>query len=550
MSQRKITMADLFCGAGGTSTAAEQAIELDLGRRLDLVCVNSWPTAIETHQRMHPNARHYCKQWQAIRPREAVPGGRLDLLWGSPTCTHHSRARGGMPTSDQQRLDPEALSVWSKELQVDRIGVENVPEFVKWGPVNPRTGKPIKSKEGLYYDDWLASFDRRGYDYEYRMVNFADYGDATTRTRYIGQFRRRSLGRRGIRWPHPTHAPEAGRDLFGPLQKWRAARECIDWSHRGTSIYDRPRPLKPKTLLRIYAGIVKFGWPERYVARLERHLMERGIPIPAVRVAGRKAGAFMMAGGSNGAARSVDEPAPAFTTINNRTQLVEPFIDVLRNNVPAQSVDAPVSTIATSGAHHGLVEAGEPFVLAQGEGSEGRPVGRPVPTIPCGGAHALIAPYYGSGSGLTAKSVDDPLDTIPTVDRFGLIVPVTHGGGHNRADTVDLPLRTITTAKRGELAFITSAFGERDGQMPRIRSIDTPAPTICAEGYVPLVDAGDDDDILYRMLQPPELARATSFPDDYAFAGTKTDVTRQIGNAMPIKGTRAHIASMLWDMRA
>jgi len=67
---------------------------------------------------------------------------------------------------------------------------------------------------------------------------------------------------------------------------------------------------------------------------------------------------------------------------------------------------------------------------------------------------------------------------------------------------------------------------------------------------VPLVDAGDDDDILYRMLQPPELARATSFPEDYVFAGTKTDVTRQIGNAMPIKGTRAVIASMLWDMAA
>jgi DNA (cytosine-5)-methyltransferase 1 len=517
---RKIKVADLFCGAGGTSTAAQQAVETDLGRELDLVCVNSWERAIETHQRMHPTARHFCKQWQAINPREAVPGGRLDLLWGSPTCTSHSRARGGRPTSDQQRLDPDALSIWSKELTCDRIGVENVPEFVKWGPVNPRTGKPIKSKEGLYYNDWVASFDRRGFDYEYRFINFADYGDATTRVRYIGQFRRRALGRRGIRWPHPTHARDPGRDLFGGLQKWRAARECIDWSHRGTSIYSRPRPLSPKTLLRIYAGIVKFGWPERYVIRLRRYLEARGIAVPSARVVrsnlARPVEAFVLSQHANGRLRSVDEPVPGIVTVN-RTQLVEP---------------------------------GEPFVLAQGEGSEGRPVGRPLPTIPCGGAHALIAPYYGSGSGLTAKSVDDPLDTIPTVDRFGLIVPVTHGGGLGRAYSPEGPFPTFTTANRGELAFITSAFGERDGQLPRIRPIDIPVPTIAAQGYVPLVDAGDDDDLLYRMLQPPELARATSFPDDYQFAGNKTEVTRQIGNAMPIKGTRAVIASMLWDMAA
>lgn len=549
--KRKVKMADLFCGAGGTSTAAKQAIEIDLRRSVDMVCVNSWPTAIDTHQRNNPEARHYCKQWQALNPREAVPGGRLDLLWGSPTCSHHSRARGGRPTSDQQRLDPDALGVWSKELTVDRIGVENVPEFMKWGPVNPRTGKPIKSKEGLYYDDFIASFDRRGFDYEYQLINFADYGDATTRVRYVGQFRRRALGRRGIRWPQRTHAPEAGRDLFGPLQKWRAARECIDWSHRGTSIYTRPRPLKPKTLLRIYAGIVKFGWPERYIRRLERYLQERGIPIPSARIGRRKAGAFLMAGGSNGAPRDVDDPAPAFTTIN-RTQLVEPFIDVLRANADGVSVEDPLRAVCAGGGHHALVEPGtpEPFVLAQGEGSEGRPIGRPVPTIPCGGAHALIAPYYGSGSGLTAKSVDEPLDTIPTVDRFGLIVPVTHAGGFGRVRSTDNPIVSITTAKRGELAFITSSFGERDGQLPRVRSIDDPVDTICAQGYVPLIDAGDDDDLLYRMLQPPELARATSFPDDYDFAGNKTDVTRQIGNAMPIKGTRAVIASMLWDMAA
>jgi len=543
---RKIQVADLFCGAGGSSTGAELAIENDLGRIMDLVCANSWDRAIETHQRMHPRARHYCKQVQAIRPREAVPGGRLDLLMASPTCTHHSRARGGRPTSDQQRMDPWAVCTWATELKVDRILIENVPEYLKWGPVALSTGKPIRSKEGTYHDDWVASFDRRGYDYSYKVLNCADYGDPTTRVRYFGQFRRRDL-RGPIRWPHPTHAKEPSHDLLAPRQRWNAARDCIDWSYKGASIYARKRELSPKTLLRIYAGIVKFGWPQRYVVRLARYLEERRIPIPAARV-DRKAGAFVVSTRQNTggpAARSVGEPLPTLAATDSRIGLVEPFVLAQGSNSSPRSVEDPAPAMVTV-SRTALVE---PFVLAQGEGSEGRQVSQPLPTIPTGGAHALIAPYYGGGSGLTAKSVDEPLPTATALARFGLIVPVTHGGG-NRARDLTSPLPTLTCAHRGELAFITSAFGERDGQMPRIRDIDDPAPSLCAQGYVPLVDAGDDDDILYRMLQPPELARATSFPEGYAFAGNKTEVTRQIGNAVPIRMARALVSAALWDMAA
>lgn len=542
---RKIQVADLFCGAGGSSTGAEQAIENDLGRIMDLVCANSWDRAIETHQRMHPRARHYCKQVQAIRPREAVPGGRLDLLMASPTCTHHSRARGGRPTSDQQRMDPWAVCTWATELKVDRILIENVPEYLKWGPVALSTGKPIRSKEGQYHDDWVASFDRRGYDYSYKVLNCADYGDPTTRVRYFGQFRRRDL-RGPIRWPHPTHAKEPSHDLLAPRQRWNAARDCIDWAYKGASIYARKRELSPKTLLRIYAGIVKFGWPQRYVVRLARYLEERRIPIPVARRGKAPGGAFVFAQGSNAAPRSPDEPLPAITTVN-RTQLIEPFIDTQRRHAAARSIDEPLPAILAAGGHNAIVE---PFVLAQGEGSDGRQVSQPLPTIPTGGAHALIAPYYGSGSGMTAKSVDEPLPTATALARFGLIVPVTNMNGGNAARSDGQPFPTIVPSKGGHLAFITSAFGERDGQMPRIRDIDDPAPSLCAQGYVPLVDAGDDDDILYRMLQPPELARATSFPEGYAFAGNKTEVTRQIGNAVPIKIARALVGAALWDMAA
>jgi DNA (cytosine-5)-methyltransferase 1 len=35
------------------------------------------------------------------------------------------------------------------------------------------------------------------------------------------------------------------------------------------------------------------------------------------------------------------------------------------------------------------------------------------------------------------------------------------------------------------------------------------------------------------MFQPHELAGAMGFPRGYRFSGTKTDIVRQIGNAVP-----------------
>src|SRR6202012_5610958 len=110
---------------------------------VELVCVNHWPVAIDTHTRNHPRARHHVQDISTVRPHISVPEGYLDLLMASPTCTHHSVARGGKPTSDQQRSDPWHIVTWLTELRVKRLIIENVWEFVGWGPVDPRTGKPI-----------------------------------------------------------------------------------------------------------------------------------------------------------------------------------------------------------------------------------------------------------------------------------------------------------------------------------------------------------------------------------------------------------------------
>ena len=253
---RRYLAADLFCGAGGLTTGLSRAAER-LGRRLRLVAVNHWDRAVETHAHNHPAAEHFCEDVLTLDPLKAVPGGRLDLLAAAPACTHHSNARGGKPRDDQSRATAWCVQRWATALRIDRILVENVPEFEGWGPLG-HDGKPLASKKGEVFRAWVNALEKMGYRVEWRVLNAADYGAATSRRRLFVQA---ALGRRRIVWPDPTHTrkPEPG-GLFGDTRKpWRAAREVIDWGLTGESIFGRKRPLSANTLRRIEAGLRKFG---------------------------------------------------------------------------------------------------------------------------------------------------------------------------------------------------------------------------------------------------------------------------------------------------
>lgn len=557
--KRKMLVADLLCGAGGSSTGAQRALA-ELGLEMELVCVNHWPVAIDTHQRNHPEARHYVQDISTVRPHILVPEGYLDLLMASPTCTHHSVARGGKPTSDQQRSDPWHIITWLTELRVKRVIIENVWEFCGWGPVDHRTGKPVASRKGEYFHAWIETMKRLGFELEWRKLNAADYGDATTRSRFI--LMGRSDGRK-VTWPMPTHrkrGTDAG-GLFDAMQPWRPAREIIDWQIKGRSIFNRKKPLAAKTLARIYAGAVKFNWPEPFIVVLRNHM----------------------------AAQGLDAPLPAIMANGTHIGIAEPIILSQHNSGSARTPGDPLPTITTGGAGAETREGCarpmlvEPFVLSQGAGGVPREVAKPLPTIPGGGAHALISAYYGSGSGEVLQSMDDPLPTATAKNRFGMVVPVTHSQGGNGARDVAEPIPTLTTAKggefavvmpvthadasdrvrdtseplptitganRGELAFIAAQFGERQGQAPRVHDIDQPAPTIAATGHINLVEATETYDILFRMLEPHELASAMGFNTDeqeYEFAGTKTEKIKQIGNAVSVAKMKACVAAIMAD---
>src|SRR5581483_6805346 len=201
--RKKIFAADLFCGAGGTSQGLLMAAN-ELRADLELIAINHWNVAIDTHSVNHPYAKHLCTGLDEIGdPRKLVPGGRLNLLCGSPECTHHSVARGGKPMSDQSRSSAWHILRFAEALYIDNLLIENVPEFLSWGPLGVN-GRPLKSKRGQLFEQFIASLRALGYSVEWRVLNCADYGDPTTRRRLFIIARR---GNKAIRWPDPTHVP-------------------------------------------------------------------------------------------------------------------------------------------------------------------------------------------------------------------------------------------------------------------------------------------------------------------------------------------------------
>lgn len=440
---KTIKIADLFCGAGGTSTGCILAAR-ELGLTLSLLAINHWPIAVATHQANHPWARHLCADLASVDPSKVIPGGFLNLLVASPECTHHSIARGGKPCSDQSRASAWHVLHWAERLRIEHILIENVREFKDWGPLK-KNGRQNKRRKGETFNAFLNALRSLGYTVDHRVLNAADYGDATTRRRLFIQASR--VGK--ITWPAPSHCG-----------RWKAASEIIDWSLRGNSILQRKRSLSPNTMARIEAGLRKFG----------------GEPFIAV-LHGTKDSAL------RSTAKSLEEPLPALAT-SGHMGLCQPFILQCNHGKNGsgssesrtQSINEPLRTI-TCEKTHALVE---PFIIQTdqtgGHGASVRSVNQPLYTAVTKQNMALIQPfiakYYGTG---ITKSVEEPLDTVTTQDRFALVEPLRKG---------------------------------------------------------------DRLDILFRMLQPHELAEAMGF-DRYTFTGNKTEQVKQIGNAVPVNLAKA-----------
>jgi len=79
MKERIVHAADLFCGAGGTTTGLRLACDR-LGHKLSMLALNHWKVAVATHRTNHPDVQHICESIDSVDPRKAIPGGYLDIL--------------------------------------------------------------------------------------------------------------------------------------------------------------------------------------------------------------------------------------------------------------------------------------------------------------------------------------------------------------------------------------------------------------------------------------------------------------------------------------
>lgn len=462
-----LIVADLFCGGGGTSQALKEACE-ELGIGYKLYAVNHWRTAIDTHEENHPEAKHACASVGAVDPLEFVPEGRLDLLMASPECIFYSSARGGKPINDQRRSTAwDVVDVWMPALRPKQLLIENVPEFENWGDLFPETyhiaklrGRPNPAHKGRIFKQYIDKIRALGYTVEYRKQVAADFGAATTRKRLFIMASRNDVSQR-IVWPEPTHS----KDGVGP-KKWRAAREIIDWSLKGESIFNRKRPLAPATMRRILVGLERHGGDalKPYLVALRNHM--DGKPI--------------------------DGPVPTVSAGGTHIGLAEPFImpvthgsDISKRERP---VSEPLPTI--TGANRGELGVVESSViLANNNNNVPRSTEEPVATITSGGRLAKIDAFtLSQQSGGVARDVDDPLMTVAAKGAIGLvefIVPPRHMN-EGYVDSIDRPLRTVTATTGhtfGKVdACLVPFYNERPGQAPRSHSLEEPAPTVPATG--------------------------------------------------------------------
>lgn len=406
-----LTLTDLFCGAGGSSTGAIQIPGVQVR-----VASNHWDLAVDTHHTNHPDADHICADLSQINP---VYFPKTDILWASPECTNHSVAKGRKRAGAQPDLFDEVLpdeaaersraTMWdvprfTEHHLYEAVIVENVVDAWNWVP----------------FRAWLMAMDSLGYDHHMVFLNSMHaqaFGTGAPQSRdrmYVvfwrkgnqrpdfnrvvspdalcascGPVKARQVFKRGdkewgryrAQYAYRCPNPACQYSIVEPL--FRPASDIIDWSLEGQRIGDRSKPLAAKTMGRIQAGIDKYWKP----------LL---VPVEG------------------------------------------------RDGKQAAPLDAPVRTMTTRS------ETGVAFMAElRGGGSKHRPVSDPLCTVTASGNHhGLVTSYYGNGSTNTA---DDALSTCTTVERHGLITPAG-GTWRERATSAAESIPTRTTRETDGIA--------------------------------------------------------------------------------------------------
>lgn len=457
---------DSFAGGGGASTG----IEMALGRSPD-VAINHSPEALALHEANHPDARHLINSIYSVDPREATDGRLVGLAWFSPDCKHFSKAKGGKPVSKNIRDLAWVVVHWAEQVRPQVILLENVEEFITWGPLRQRhdggrpwTGGPMTAdlwedapeelkgtpvflkdgtphmepcpiRKGQTFNEWVLRLRRLGYKVEWRELRACDYGAPTIRKRLFVVAR---CDGQPIHWPEPTHgAPGSDAVKSGTLKPWRTAAECIDWDLPCPSIFDSKEAIMEKHGLRAV----------RPLARATQARVARGM-------------------------------------IRYVLDAEKPFIVNLTHGARTEDATEPFRTI--TGANRGEKAAVVPSITRFNSGATGQDLRDPLATVtanswikkpggcaPLGVVAPSLASYYSHNDnrGTRTPPIEEPLRTITTERRHSVVAPHhTICANFKDQNSVIIP------------ALVQTGYGERPGQAPRTLDPHAPLGTIVAGG--------------------------------------------------------------------
>lgn len=522
LSNQLVFWIDLFCGAGGTSTGIHST---GVPNMFVAACVNHDKNAILSHVENHPNTLHFTediRNFEVVKNlksltdnlRNAFPNCKINL-WASLECTNFSKAKGGQTKDADSRTLAEHMFMYLYSLDPDYFFVENVREFMSWGPLD-ENGKPVSRTEGKDYVQWIEKVKSYGFRFDAKLLNSANYGAYQSRERLFIQFAKYDYP---INWPEQTHTKDKIENSLFPMDQWKPVREVLNLSDEGVSIFERKKELSDNTLKRIYAGLLKF--------------VANGEDVFTKRYNGGK---------------------------------VNPHQKV-------NSINKPMGTICTGGTH---VLVKSVFLKKYYSGRpEGKVIGidNPAGTVKCKDGQALVtathlSTYYGN-YGL--HSIDNPAPTVTTKDRITKVdvnfIDQQYGTGV--AASIEKPIGTLTTVPKFNLIkaqqyIFNPAWGGNNG------SIDNPCCTVVARQdkaplylvstelgqiTIPIYQSDSETmikikefmvthgviDIKMRMLNIPELKQIQGFPKDYKLIGNQTEQKKFIGNAVEVNQAKALI---------
>lgn len=589
MNKVNLLYIDLFCGAGGTSTGVESAQVDDAQCAKVIACVNHDANAIASHAANHPDALHFTEDIRTLElsplvahvkhMKQMYPKAYL-VLWASLECTNFSKAKGGQPRDADSRTLAEHLFRYIEAINPDYIQIENVEEFMSWGDLNEK-GTPVSRDKGRLYLRWIDKVQygylpcsggnqkrhdelfyifRRGnlldkaYDFEYRILNAADFGAYTSRKRFFGIFARRGLP---ITFPEPTHVSRSklypkGSDVLnrqlpiifnayerqkanGALEPWKAVKEVLDFSDEGITIF-REKPLAEKTYERIYAGLVKFVARGKEAFMIKWNSMSRNgkyrapeidAPCPVVSTQNRLGVAQVcflskqFSGYPESKNASVEKPTGAITCKDHHA-----FISAYYGNGHNHGVEEPTPTVTTKD-RFSLIESH--FMCSYNFNDAGKDINQPCPTILTKDRLSLISPFfmnYYSGGGQHG-SLNEPCPAVTTVPKQRVVAPVfiDQQYGNSKPSSTDNPLGCITANPKYNLVkccpWIMNTNFSNIGS-----SIELPAQTVTANRkwhYLmnPQFNSagGSVDNPCFTLIarmdkMPPYLAECTTSPKD------------------------------------